>query len=503
VKPFDAEIVVVGGGPAGATIANRLAKLKYDVLIIEASEFPRPHVGESLQAHVVSLFEKLGVLEEIESAGFLRPQSVLVRWGGETRFRTDVTDGFQVDRGRFDTILLQAAVRSGARIIQPGRVSEIKHLRHGEWELTVAGYEERHRLLRSRFVVDASGRRGCLPGSRSLLQPPTIALYSYWQDTELEGAETRIEAGTEHWYWAAALPDSTANVTVFLGSNRCRNRGGTPIKDVYLRLISESSLLSRCLSGALVQTIQACSATASRILEPVGVDWIKIGEAALAYDPLSSQGVQNAIVSGLQGAAVVHTLLSDPRSQRTAIAFFRDRVDEAATHHAAIAADFYGQQAKITPLPFWIERANGHVTPKPLEPRPLNDLHWHTILQLNPLAKWRDAPVLVDDRIVLKSALCLQRRRPVVWIEGETVSDLLNALDHRSTAFGLVSCWSKRIGSERALRTMRWLWHNDFFRPVDCAISDPMQIRNNGDSTNWFSLPQRLERKSDADSPAE
>lgn len=463
MKRFDADVVVVGGGPAGATIANRLATLRYDVLVVEASEFPRPHVGESLQAHVVSLLEQLGVLEEIESAGFLRPQSVLVRWAGETHCRTDVTNGFQVDRGRFDTILLQAAVRAGARIMQPGRAVEIEHLRHGEWELTVAGREERHRL-RSRFVVDASGRHGCLPGSRSLLQPATIALYAYWQATGLEGAEARIEAGNEHWYWAAPLPDGSVNATVFVAPDRCRHRGSTPIKDVYLRLIHESSLLSECLRGQLAQTIQACSATASRILEPVGEDWIKIGEAALAYDPLSSQGVQNAIVSGLQGAAVVNTLLSDPESQRTAIAFFRDRVDEAATQHAATAADYYWQQAKITPLPYWIERSHGRVTPKPLKPRPLNDLHWHTILQLNPLAEWRAAPVLTDDRIVLKSALCLQRRRPVVWIEGESVSDLLDALEYRSTAFELVNRWSRRIGSQRALRIMKWLWHHDFFQ---------------------------------------
>jgi flavin-dependent dehydrogenase len=280
VKRFDADIIVVGGGPAGATIANRLATMSYDVLVIEAAEFPRPHVGESIHSQIVSLLEPLGVLEEMQSAEFLRPKGALVHWAGDTRYRPESAPGFQVDRGRFDAILLQGAVRSGARIIQPGRVHELGHVCRGEWELTVVDRHKRLRL-RSRFVVDAAGRRGCLPGKRLRLQPPTIALYAYWRDTGLVGQETRIEAGGDQWYWAAPLPDGSLIATVFVAPERCR-RSNTVIKETYLKLLHESRLLSEYLKGRVPQIVQTCSAAASRIAEPVHNDWIKIGEAVVS-----------------------------------------------------------------------------------------------------------------------------------------------------------------------------------------------------------------------------
>jgi flavin-dependent dehydrogenase len=469
VNEIDADVVVIGGGPAGASIASRLAKQGYAVVVIEASEFPRPHVGESLHAHVASLFDQLGLREQIESSGFLRPQAALVHWAGETRSRRDVANGYQVDRARFDKILLQAATQSGAQIIQPARVVTFEHLAERQWRLTVATAGEQ-KVIRTPFLVDASGRRGYLPGRRAALQPATLALYAYWHNTGLEGAETRIEAGTEHWYWAAPLPDGSVNATVFVSPERCRNKGASSLKEHYLQLLDESQLLSECLRGQLKTTVRACSATASRVLEPIGTDWIKIGEAALAYDPLSSQGVQNAMSSGLQGAAVVNTLLSDPAAQQLAINFYRNRIDEAARQHAETAANFYWQQAQCTPLPFWLDRSQKRKPTEPPIAKSLADLKWHTILRLNPQAVFQPTAVLIDNRIVQASALSLPERSPVVWIEGVLISELFSdSLQHfeSCSAATAVTHWSRRMEAERAVQILKTLWREDFI--VDAA----------------------------------
>jgi len=120
---MDADVAVLGAGPAGSTVANRLARLGYDVQMFESSAFPRPHVGESLHAQVLPLLDQLAFREEINDAGFLRPRGAIVFWAGECRFRTEVASGFQVDRCRFDAILLNAARNAGARIAQPARVT--------------------------------------------------------------------------------------------------------------------------------------------------------------------------------------------------------------------------------------------------------------------------------------------------------------------------------------------------------------------------------------------
>src|SRR5213594_5124242 len=98
------DVVVLGGGPAGAACALRLARLGHRVTLVERAERGRPHVGESLPPTVLPLLQTLGVGERVEAARFLRPRGAIVQWDGVLRdVRDDARDepGFQVDRGRF------------------------------------------------------------------------------------------------------------------------------------------------------------------------------------------------------------------------------------------------------------------------------------------------------------------------------------------------------------------------------------------------------------------
>src|ERR1700704_4556955 len=102
---IEADVCVIGGGPAGAASALRLARLGHRVVLVERAARGRPHVGESLPPTVLPLLAELGVRERVEAAGFLRPRGALVHWGeGEARETFDDAGeaGFQVDRGRFD-----------------------------------------------------------------------------------------------------------------------------------------------------------------------------------------------------------------------------------------------------------------------------------------------------------------------------------------------------------------------------------------------------------------
>ena len=76
------EVCVIGGGPAGSALARRLRQLGHSVVIVEKRAFPRPHIGESLVGDVLPLLDVLGVRSQIESAGFLRPEGMFVRWAG-------------------------------------------------------------------------------------------------------------------------------------------------------------------------------------------------------------------------------------------------------------------------------------------------------------------------------------------------------------------------------------------------------------------------------------
>jgi flavin-dependent dehydrogenase len=66
------DVVVLGGGPAGSTVATLMASAGHDVVVIEKEHFPRFHIGESLLPATVNIFERLGVHEPIRDAFILK-----------------------------------------------------------------------------------------------------------------------------------------------------------------------------------------------------------------------------------------------------------------------------------------------------------------------------------------------------------------------------------------------------------------------------------------------
>src|ERR1700680_3997262 len=118
-----AQVCVLGGGPAGAATARRLALLGHSVVVVEKTTFPRERVGESLPGSVLPLLDVLGIRAAVEREESLRPSLARVRWKGENDIRAvPFPSGFHVNRARFDEVLLCAASNAGARVLQPARV---------------------------------------------------------------------------------------------------------------------------------------------------------------------------------------------------------------------------------------------------------------------------------------------------------------------------------------------------------------------------------------------
>ena len=117
-RTIETDVCVIGGGPAGSTIAHQLAVSGHDVVITEALPFPRPHVGATLPGSILPLLDTIGVRERIARAGFLCAAPPLVRWpDGETAGDAELwPGGFHVDRAEFDSILLSHASRSRVKV---------------------------------------------------------------------------------------------------------------------------------------------------------------------------------------------------------------------------------------------------------------------------------------------------------------------------------------------------------------------------------------------------
>lgn len=465
------DICVVGGGPAGSTVAHRLAQLDYDVCLVEREAFPRPRVGESLPAGILPLLDVLGVRERVECAGFLRPRAALVRWA-EPSVQQRIQPGppgLQVDRGRFDALLLDAAGEAGVRVLQPATAGRPQSDDDGKLTIPVrvAGT---YATLSARYIVDATGRGGFVPGKRIRASVPTLALYGYWRDTGISGSETRVEAGHREWFWCAPLAGGTVAAAVFVDPKRVASETAGDIEALYRDLLVDSELIRGCLDGELISAVSACDASCVHAAEPVGDRFIRVGDACLAMDPLSSQGVQSAIGSGLQAAVVVNTLLARSENAKLAMTFYRDRQSEKATRHCETSARFYGEKAAISNQSFWRKRAV-HATgglpvskSNPATEPPAGD----RLVGLSGATRLADVPSIDGDFVVsLPGITHPALDRPMTFLGNAPIKPFIDAIAPKMAADDVIRAWSRHVSPGEATEMMSWMWSRQIIVPAD------------------------------------
>jgi len=459
------DVCVIGGGPAGSASAIRLAQLGHRVVLVERAPRGRAHVGESLPPSILPLLDALGVRNSVEAAGFLRPRDALVQWDGSLRDTSmhaadGAEPGFQVDRGRFDALLLDAAAAAGVTLLQP--VAAGAPQRDGE-QMRVALRDGR--VVRAQWVVDARGRRGAAgPAQR------TAALYAYWPGARRDDTRTRVESGPDAWYWGAPLPDGSFNATVFVDAARCAGLDRGTRHALYRALLARSALLRPMLGGAVPADVRVCDATAGRAPDPAADGVLRVGEAAFTIDPLSSQGVQAALRSGLQAAVCLHTLLARPGAAALALAFHADQVRRTAQHHARLAAGFHAAAAQRFGSAFWLARAGAAVAQRAPEAPPA-PAGLDARVAIDPHLSWEREPILDGEWIVEADAIDHPALdAPAAFIGGVAVRALLRPLESTLTLRELLRRWSLEFGESRASGLFATLWRQGLIVPAATSL---------------------------------
>jgi flavin-dependent dehydrogenase len=408
----------------------------------------------------------IGVRGSVEAAGFLPVRSVLVQWEGPARVREDPKEeGLLVDRGVFDGLLLDHARACGVQVLQPCRM--VRADADGEgWSLGLDS-DGRMETVRADFLCHAGGRGGGSKAGRRVTGCRTVALYAYWQGRRLP-SRPRIEAGANAWYWGVPLPGGLYNTLVFTGPAELRGMGRASLEERFDRLLAGSGLMEGCVDASKVAPVAAIDATPYLDEDCVTPASIRVGDAALALDPVSSSGVQRAIQGAFAAAVTANTLLRKPDHSVVAIDFYRTSLREASERHGRWAAQYHGQVAQVRGGRFWSERGSAAVAEPPRAVRPDAVSLRTRRVRPSPQLEFAAAPCIEGDFVSRKTAIRHPGLEgPVIFLAGRDLPGLLRDVPAGMTPLEIARSWSDRVPLQTGLQILVWLLDNGVL--VDAA----------------------------------
>jgi len=328
------DVIVIGGGPGGSTISTLVAMQGHKVLVLEGERFPRYQIGESLLPSTIhGILPMIGVSEEIKAADFYPKPGATLLWGSDPEpwsisfgdtltIDNQVGSSYQVDRAKFDHILLNNARKKGVDVREEHKVTGLIYEGERVVGVTYRDPEGNTCEARARFVADAGGHRSLLykeVGERVFSKFfENIAVFGYYTGgkrlPDPHRGNILVAAFDKGWFWYIPLSDTLTSVGAVVSAHLSYK-----LKSGYEKTLNE--FIDEC------PIIKEYLANAERVTEGIHGEvrvrkdysycntkfWkpglVLIGDSACFIDPILSTGVHLSTYAALQAARSINTCL--------------------------------------------------------------------------------------------------------------------------------------------------------------------------------------------------
>jgi len=342
------DVIVMGGGPAGSSVASILAREGRSVILFEKEQFPRHHIGESLMTDTYFTFQRMGFLDKLKKSPFTVKYSVQFAnaAGRESRpfyfFEANHHESavtWQVTRSVFDQMLIEHAEEQGASVHQRTLIKQVLFDGDRAYGVEAEMPDGTVRRFEAKVIVDATGQSAMLSNKFQWRvrdkKLKKAVLYSYYKgahrEPDLNGGATlvlRTEKGSGGWFWYIPLEDDITSVGIVADPEYLIKDRGKDLAKILDEEIQKCEACRRRVEGSeRVDKIYSIMDYSYRSRQNSGNGFILIGDAYGFLDPIYSSGVLLALKMAELAADAIHDAFNNNDFSGARLGQFQPRLD--------------------------------------------------------------------------------------------------------------------------------------------------------------------------------